>query len=98
MCGQKAANTSVDAGDDAKKKSVKKKIQTDARIFLSARGVKHAFLKSSFRGRILIHAHAYKKKRAEKIVIRENDGFRALRSGRVGGLDAFEKSKSDGGK
>lgn len=39
------------------------------------------------------------KKRAEKIVIRENNGFRALRSGRVGGLDAFvEKSKSDNGE
>ena len=81
-----------------RRKASKKKYKRTREFFISAHGVKHAFLKSSFRGRIIIHAHAYKKKRAEKIVIRENDGFRALRSGRVGGLDAFEKSKSDGGK
>ena len=46
--------------------------------------MKHAT--SSFRSRIITHAYTYTKKRAEKIVIRENNGFRALRSGRVGGL------------
>jgi hypothetical protein len=89
----------------AKKEFLRASQKRDARIFLSARAGETRIKTSSFRGRIIIHAYTHTRNRAEKIVIRENNGFRALRSGRVGGLgvvvvvDAFEKSKkSDGEK
>ena len=76
-----------------KKRRHKKKYKRE--FFLSARaGETHNVFFSQPNNNTRIQ-----KKRAEKIVIRENNGFRALRSGRVGGLDAFvEKSKSDNGE